>query len=323
GALAFMVGVIILLFSDSLVTINLMVPIMIFGVLGGCVWAFYKIYEQNRRQHEALSRFALANNISYDTNVFPGLAGLMFQEGGDRLIRSRLIIPTDAHPVEIGNYQYTTGSGKSETTHDLGYMRLKLPRRVPHMVLDAKANNFMSRFSNLPAAFDKRQVLELEGDFNNYFTLYAPEQYERDALYVFTPDVMQALVDLAGNYDVELVDDDLFVYSSQPFVLARPETLQALLTLASRLSPEFTSQTDRYADERIANFNANIIAEPGRRLKKRFAWVGIAIFVTYLSLSIGKDFAPDNLQFALYSIFGMAIWAFVIWALVRKFRGIR
>lgn len=313
-------GFVLLLLGDAYIALSTLMVVVIPLVFFGVIWGFYRIYQQNRLKREALTQFAATNGLTFEQNVAPDQAGFMFHHGSDRLIESRLIIPTDGHPVEIGNYQYETGSGKSRTTHDLGYMRLKLPRRVPHMVLDAKANNFMA-FSNLPAVFDKRQVLELEGDFNKYFTLYVPKQYERDALYVFTPDVMLILVELAGNYDVELVDDELYVYSSVPFQLVQPAVLQGLLTLASRLSPEFTSQTDRYADERIANFNANIIAEPGRRLKRRFGWLGLAVFLAYMVLSIGDDFMPDAVQSTILIFFGVVFWGYGVWILIRKFRG--
>ncbi|MEO7546479.1 MAG: hypothetical protein ABIT21_09370 [Terrimesophilobacter sp.] len=76
---------------------------------------------------------------------------------------------------------------------------------VPNMILDAKSNNFL--WTNLPQNFSRNQVLSLEGDFDKHFTLYCPKEYEHDALYVFTPDLMTRLIDHAAGYDVELVDD--------------------------------------------------------------------------------------------------------------------
>ena len=56
------------------------------------------------------------------------------------------------------------------------------------------------------------QALSLEGDFDKYFTLYCPEGFERDALYVFAPDLMALLIDEAGGKHVEVIDDWMFVY---------------------------------------------------------------------------------------------------------------
>ena len=38
--------------------------------------------------------------------------------------------------LDLGNYQYTTGSGKNRSTHKWGFLALHLDRRLPHIVLD-------------------------------------------------------------------------------------------------------------------------------------------------------------------------------------------
>src|SRR5690606_7535742 len=111
----------------------------------------------------------------------------------------------------FGNLRYVTGSGKSRSVHQWGFLAVGLDRRLPHMVLDSRANNRMLGLSNLPAGFRRDQILSLEGDFDRYFTLYCPKEYERDALYVFTPDLMALLIDEAAPYDVEVVDHWMLV----------------------------------------------------------------------------------------------------------------
>src|SRR5690606_19662771 len=123
--------------------------------------------------------------------------------------------------------------------------------------------------SNLPVTFDRTQVLSLEGDFDRYFRLYCPREYERDALYVFTPDLMALLIDNAAPFDVEIVDDWMFVYSSKPFPAAQPAVYQRLLNIVETVGSKTLSQTDRYRDERAAvPFEANVVAPQGTRLKR-------------------------------------------------------
>src|SRR5690606_15087483 len=110
-----------------------------------------------------------------------------------------------APELDIGSYRYTTGSGKNKSTHTWGYAAIKLPRKLPNMLLDARNNNSLFG-TNLPVSYRRDQVLSLEGDFDKYFTLYCPRQYERDALYVFTPDLMALLIDESAAFDVEIVD---------------------------------------------------------------------------------------------------------------------
>ena len=48
------------------------------------------------------------------------------------------------------------------------------------MVLDARSNNGLFGGTNLPSQFNKDQILNLKGDFNEYFALYFPREYYRD-----------------------------------------------------------------------------------------------------------------------------------------------
>ena len=56
--------------------------------------------------------------------------------------------------VEFANYAYTTGSGKSKSTHQWGYVAVKLDVPLPNIVLDATSNNSLFG-SNLPASLDR------------------------------------------------------------------------------------------------------------------------------------------------------------------------
>ena len=151
--------------------------------------------------------------------------------------------------VEFANYQYTTGSGKNRTTHRWGYVAIKLDVPLPHIVLDARSNNGLFG-SNLPATFDKDQRLSLEGDFDQHFALYCPEGYERDALYLFTPDIMARFIDNAAALDVEIVDDWLFLYGKREFSTLDPATWAWLFSVVAALLDKF-AQWARWRDERL------------------------------------------------------------------------
>ena len=147
------------------------------------------------------------------------------------------------------------------------------------MVLDAKKNNMFGKISNLTDTFDRSQTLALEGDFNEYFTLYAPKQYERDALYVFTPDVMAKLIDNGAQFDMEVIDDELYIYKSGRIGLTDEAQLRSILSIFDTIAAELKDQTDYYADERVGDRAQNIVAVPGARLKHGVNWVVVAIVV--------------------------------------------
>lgn len=240
------------------------------------------------RQLAKLFKFASKNNLRLIANQRdPGYTGMIFDNGHTRSILEGLVFDD----FEIGNYQYVTGSGKNRQTHGWGYARIKLTRRLPHMVLDAKKNNFFGKISNLPDAFSKRQTLALEGDFNNYFTLYAPKEYERDALYVFTPDVMAALVDAGAAYDMEVIDDYLILYTQGRFKLEVEQQLSPLLGVIEKISSELRDQSHRYADERVGDRTMNYVAPPGQRLKTGIG-IGTVIILVVFALYVALMFIP-------------------------------
>ena len=213
-----------------------------------------------------LSQFAAANGLQYHTrSPNPGYGGMIFNLGDSRTVFNNLTATTGRF-FDLGNFQYSTGSGKSRSTHNWGYLALRLDRQLPNMVLDSKENNTLFG-SDLPITFRRDQILPLEGDFDQHFTLYCPEEYEQDALYVFTPDLMALLVDEAGSFDVEIVDDWMFIYSPHQFPALNADTYARLFTIVQTVGNKTISQTANYHDDRVGAASADIVAPEGQRLR--------------------------------------------------------
>jgi len=220
-------------------------------------------------------RFALANNIEfYAGSMQDSRNGLVFQKGDTKRF-DMLFTPTKGNIKEFGNYSYSIENGKNSHTRTYGFIHIKLPRKLPNMVLDSHTNNLFGE-SGLPENFSKSQVVQLEGDFNKYFTLYAPEEYKRDALYIFTPDVMQAMVDASNHYDGEIVDDDFYLYTSQ-LTISDIKTVEELLTIAESIAKQLDEQAGRYSDERVGRSGQNMIAAPGVRLRRSVAVQAVVV----------------------------------------------
>lgn len=229
-----------------------------------------------------LERFAQTNGLTFSAMDKDGEArqGRLFERGHSRYFSD--IMSSTRHSFdEIGTFNYTTGGGKNRQTHTRGYVRIKLPRRLPHMILDAKSNNFLGKISNIDGIGG--QKLNLEGDFDNYFTLYAPPEYATDALYVFTPDIMQLLIDTAHKYDCEIIDDNFYLHASTPFDITKPATYEEVLKITDALAAKLDRRTDYYADERVGDRQLNIVAPQGARLK---SGVSVATIIMFVSIAI-------------------------------------
>ena len=275
----------------------IMVVVVPFVVLAGVIALIVMLARyfgvKRFERYVRLDRFAKANGLIFSpADPNPQYPGAIFGQGRSRAAYEHFRSASGRY-LNFGNYRYTTGSGKNSTTHTWGFMALELDRALPHMVLDSQANNFIG--SNLPATFSKDQVLSLEGDFDRYFTLYCPKEYERDALYVFTPDLMALCIDNAAPFDIEIVDKWMFVYSASPFDMSTGHIYQRLFGIVDTVGAKTLTQTDRYSDERVANFTANFVAPQGARLKRGVPVAAIVVGVIVLGFWI----IPQIAAFAL------------------------
>jgi hypothetical protein len=213
-----------------------------------------------------LDRFAEANGLIYSPgDPAPGYAGSIFGLGGSRQVSDHMRSASGRF-IDYGNYHYMTSNGKNQQRHDWGFLAMRLDRALPHMVLDATANNGIFA-SSMPTTFSRNQRLSLEGDFDRFFTLYCPREYERDALYVFTPDLMALLIDEAAAFDVEIVDDWLFVYSPRALAMTDPAVHERMFRIVSTVGAKTVTRTDLYVDARAQVAAALPVAAPGRRLR--------------------------------------------------------
>jgi hypothetical protein len=252
---------------------------------------------------------ALANGFDPQPSGGRTFRSLITEEVGGVLLHPRF----RAAGVEFGNVVRKRARRAGWT-----YVAVTLPVPLPHLVLDATADDRHGR--DLPATVRRGQRLSLEGDFDRSFHLYAPEGYERDALYLLTPDVMAALVDDAAGFDVEMVDRTLVFSRGGLADHAEPEPWIAVGRILDGVAERLRRRALRYRDERVllgdggpaAPLRADLdeqapdpraprIAADGRRLDVRrhrtgpLAVVGRIAWIAFRSLLL---FVPAVFAFA-------------------------
>lgn len=271
----------------AIASVGLVVAAILIALLLVTLWL-----RARRLRWMRIDTFARANGMIFEPyGGSPSYPGMIFDIGSSRHVGEH-VTGRDGRFFDYGSYFYTTGSGKSRQSHDWGYLAFRLDRRLPQMVLDAQANNGILA-STLPAAFNRDQRLSLEGDFDRHFRLYCPSEYERDALYVFTPDLMALLIDEVSAFDVEIVDDWMFVYSTVRFSLETPAVHERMMQIMQTVGAKTVRQTVRYADDRVPDARVtNIVAPPGRRLRRTVP-VSALIAVGFIALVIVVNLATS------------------------------
>lgn len=201
-----------------------------------------------QRARDAWAEAAISRGFAYRGRIgAPGLPGLVFRTG-ENVVADQVVdaLGTDT-PFLAGSVTATYASDSSLPRQlASSFIALPLPREVPNLVLTGKG---LGVLTFLGVAISGRQRLSLEGDFDGTFTLHVPEGYERDALYLFAPDLMALLVDAAGTCDVEFVDGWMFAYGG-PGRFTDAAALDRILAVVRMLHAKLERQTGRYADER-------------------------------------------------------------------------
>ncbi|MCD5345924.1 DUF3137 domain-containing protein [Agromyces sp. S2-1-8] len=262
-------------------------------------WFIVKDRRRAGEERYRVSRFAAANGLEFVPRIAdPESPGMIFGIGGDR-VASEVVRLTRPRPVEIANYRYVQKTAKTHETFSWSYVEITLERRLPHIVLDSRRNNSPALGSNLPVPLATAQRLSLEGDFDRYFDLYCPEGYEADALYLFTPDVMARFVDTVAEFDIEIVDDRLYLYShgSRPLSGTDPATWEWVFATIDVLDAKL-ERWERWRDDRLAEPDDGVsastanptpgiprgVAPQGRRLKHRIPVLAVLPLVVMVGI---------------------------------------
>lgn len=264
-------------------------------------------------QRLRLSMFAALNGFEFSAHRgVVNYPGMIFGLGYNRGV-SQHILRRGEDFLDIGNYGYTVNDGKTEFSYGYGFVAIKLERRMPHLVLDSNKNNFLGA-TQLPVGFSSTQRISLEGNFDEFFTMYCPKGYERDALYIFTPDLMALMIDEAVSVDAEIIDDWMFLYQFGAFDLTNPNTMAKLFAIIDTVGAKMLSRTERYADSRhdkggdvasgsvgaevIDRMALNQVTAAGARLKRGMA-PPLKIAVWVISIAIGIPVVWGIVQIAI------------------------
>ncbi len=278
-------------------------------------FGFYQSYKRNKSINNGLRQFSIDNSFELQkpSTIDPILLnGSLFMNFTDQLI-------THSVHGSIDGYAFTFFNLKHSRNKNIAVMQVELKRYLPHMVIDSLVETGNDGLSTLPINFDESQKIELEGDFNKYFNLYAPDNYSTSALTVLAPDVMITLLESTYLCDVEIIKDKLYLYWPKSLVSKERyetyfETTSHLLNKIGRKlndSNIFTSENELQANSLV---NSNGIS---LKYKKRYSPrdIFITLLPVFVILSSFTDITSRNMiigiliafMFMLVTYFGIKI----------------
>ncbi|HYG84070.1 MAG TPA: hypothetical protein VD907_04275 [Verrucomicrobiae bacterium] len=223
------------------------------GIIGGVAGAILLIYglinlfkvKARIGRNVAFQAFATANNFSF-TPAWSSVdePGSIFRLGIGRATEATVQGVYNALPFWFGTHRYSIAQGQYRQTIVIGAVAVQLPRRLPHVVFDRKGNR-----THISDGIARSQALQLEGDFNRYFSVYCPKEYAQDVLYFLTPELMEALIAMDDSLDAEIVGDRLYFYRRGP-IEPNQAMVAKLFSLIADIGGAVAKNTAQYKDER-------------------------------------------------------------------------
>ncbi|PPF79529.1 hypothetical protein C5B96_12490 [Subtercola sp. Z020] len=223
-------------------------------------------FARDNRMRVKLEWAASVAGVRAAGNSVPGFRGTMFAPPGGRAVVVAPLLVSERPQLRVGHVQYYRFSERART-QDWVFAEIPLPRSMPNIWLHSKRSGAGMPFS---LASDERVLLE--GDFDRYFDTYAREGVQQEALYVLTPDVMALLIDNASWFDVEIVDDRLYLYTRGHFdVLVDPDWWQAVADVMNTVGRKVSQSSSRYTGAGPAGGagRAGGAGEQARRIQSR------------------------------------------------------
>lgn len=107
---------------------------------------------------------------------------------------------------EFGHFRYFTDSEKTYTRNTF-YVQQTLPFEVQNLIIDSRATDefTVGRVKN-------PNIVSLEGDFNQYFTIETEASRKSQATAFLAPDLMSMLIDYFRGCEIEFFDNKVRIY---------------------------------------------------------------------------------------------------------------
>lgn len=154
--------------------------------------------------------FAEKNNGLYEPFGFPEREqSVMFRQGYSQAIEHVIIFKNEEEEVmRLFSFSFTKNGAFQKNPSHYHYTVFDFQFRgtVPNLYLNYKNDRY-------GIALDKK--LSLPTEFEKRFIVSVPSGYEIEALEIFTPDLLVAILDLGIHVDIELVGHHIYFFVEQ------------------------------------------------------------------------------------------------------------
>jgi hypothetical protein len=198
-----------------------------------------KIFYIDQSEKKILQKLASDNDGTYTEKMtLDGEMAAMFKQGkGNRKVFQLVVFSDNAsNKIRLFRYHFSRGSGRNAESYHYLVFGVSPLGRAPHLYLNYRRNRYTMSIG---------QQLSLPREFEKEYTLSVPEGYQLEALQIFTPDVLGAILDLPLRCDIEFVNGEVLFFLEYNILPKRPEVIEREIEAAKKvvtiLRPKFNN----------------------------------------------------------------------------------
>ena len=225
------------------VILNVILPILL--VLAAVAYSKFAVNKSAQFMKQVADTLGFSYGESGDAST---VSGSLFSFGHDRLLTHVMTGTYQGIPMRIYAYHVSVGNNKSEEEYVFTVCEFTYPYHLPPIILNCKSGETLGiGLEPLYVPMQKDSVtVSLEGDFNKFFSVTTKKGLEREALEIFTPDIMAMLIDQKERIHFESFDSRLYIYRIG-FIAgkeAMSQFYENATTLGAKLAPHFKQVSD-------------------------------------------------------------------------------
>lgn|GEM_PF-1228968 len=207
-----------------------------------------------------LSRFAAANGMSYaPVEAAPERPAALFGLGSARVARD-VLRTASPRPIEAGNHSYDTWSARTRMPHSTAYVAFGVRAPLPRLTLAPAARGGEPPW---PLAAGERGVAIADG-FDDVFRAWCAPGDEDAVRRLLAPAVRDALVEVAGECGLEIVDGAVYVVAPRELPIADPAFWEWAEDLAGLVEEHLDPPPGAVGDAGAEDAGAEDAGDPAR-----------------------------------------------------------
>lgn len=191
---------VVIVFSSSAITPG---ALILMGLSVAPLYILVGVYKSARKHF--FQTFAELNGWEYaETGDAEKEAGAIFRKNSGGRITNQISGRIDERVFRIFSFSFATVFNENKKTIFYTVFAFKFAGSFPNFYLNRKGDQY---------GFSVGERVPLPLAFEEKFSLSAPREYEIEALEIFTPDVLAALLDGEFPYDIEFANQEVLIFS--------------------------------------------------------------------------------------------------------------